>query len=208
MRFGVALVLAALPALGQSSYYKHNFSVSTGAALPRGELRPLFTESFGLGVGYGYRFHPYFQADLGFETVFGAARINDYLPTNFGNLRIRDYQFFLPFGGRVIVPLKRERIHLYAGGGGAYLRYSERLRQPFADSGYRFDCDVCSSRDGIGYYATLGGNVTLDEAQHFRLGAGSRVYRGHTNGDPFGDVPARRTTDSWVNVFVTFGLSF
>ena len=88
------------------------------------------------------------------------------------------------------------------------MRYTERLNQPFANQGFRFACDVCASRSGIGYYALLGVNAALDRDQHFRVGVGSRVYRGHTEGDPFGDVPARRTNDNWINIFVNFGFSF
>ena len=73
--------------------------------MPRGELRPLFSDSFLAGVEYGYRFHRNFQLDAGFDSVFGAAGVNDWLPTAFGNLRIRDFQSFVPFGGRVILPL-------------------------------------------------------------------------------------------------------
>lgn len=207
MRLLLGLIVVAPVLVGQE-YRKHNITADVGAALPRSELRPLFAESARAGFGYGYRFHPYFQADIGLDTVFGAARIRDFLPTGFGNLRIRDFQWFLPFGGRVIVPVASDRFQLYAGGGGAYMRYSERVRQPFADGGIRFDCDVCASRSGVGYYVLLGGNAALDRAQRFRLGGGSRIYRGHTEGDPFGDVPARRTSDNWVNFFVTFGVSF
>jgi len=160
------------------------------------------------GAGYGYRFHPYFQADVGFQAVFGAARINDFLPTDFGQLRIRDYQFFLPFGGRVIVPIARDRFQFHAGGGGTYMWYTERLHQPFANQGFRFACDVCASRSGVGYYALLAGNAALDRDQHFRVGIGSRVYRGHTEGDPFGDVPGRRTEDTWITVFASFSFGF
>jgi hypothetical protein len=207
MRKLLGILLLASSAFGQD-YRRHNFHVDLGGAQPRGDLRTLFSNSFLAGFGYGYRFHEFFQADIGFDTVFGAAGVRDFLPSFVGNLRIRDYQHFLPFGGRVVVPVASERIRLYAGGGGAYLRYTERIRQPFGDSGLRFDCDVCSSRDGIGYYGMLGGDVALDSGQHFRVGAGVRVYRGETEGDPLGNVPARRTEDRWVNIFGRFSFSF
>lgn len=208
----------------QSEHKKHNFTVGLGAALPNIDLHPdsgvpafengigpvgsLFSNSFVLGVDYGYRFHPYFQADIGLDTVFGAARIRDFLPTQFGDLRIRDYQFLLPLGGRVVVPIADERVLISAGGGGAYLRYSERLRQPFPDSGFRLACPVCASRGGWGYYGLLGLNVAVDEARHFRIGVTSRIYRADTDGDPFGAIPALRTRDEWVNVLGTFSFTF
>jgi hypothetical protein len=189
-------------------YRKHNVHVDMGAAVPRGELRDVFGESFFIGAGYGYRFHEFFQADIGFDTAFGAAGVKDFVPTFVGNLRIRDYQHFLPFGGRAIIPIARERVLIYGGGGGAYMRYSERISQPFTDSGFRFDCDVCSSRDGIGYYGLVGVDVALDRGRNFRLGVGGRVIRGQTEGDPFGGVPPRETQDRWINVFGRFTFSF
>jgi hypothetical protein len=203
--FGV-LTLAAVGSAQE--FGKHNFNVDLGAARPRGELRSLFSDSFLAGFGYGYRFHEFFQLDAGFDTVFGAAGVRDFLPSFVGNLRIRDYQHFLPFGGRAILPLANDRVHIYGGGGGVYMRYTERIRQPLSESGFRFDCDVCSSRNGFGYYGQVGVDVALDRAQHFRIGVGSRVIRGESEGDPFGAVPARRTTDRWINLFGRFSVSF
>jgi hypothetical protein len=207
MRICLGLLLLAATGFAQE-YRRHSFSVGLGAALPRGELRPLFSDSFMAGVAYGYRFQEFFQADIGFDTAFGAADIRDWVPSFAGNLRIRDYQHFLPFGGRVILPIASERVHVYGGGGGVYMRYSERIRQPFADSGFRFDCDVCSSRHGVGYYGLVGVDVALDRAQHFRIGVGGRVIRGDTDGDPFGAVPPRQTDDRWIQIFGRFTFSF
>jgi hypothetical protein len=53
-----------------------------------------------------------FQADFGFDTAFGAAGVNDYLETGLGYRRIRDYQYFVPFGGRAILPFASERFHI------------------------------------------------------------------------------------------------
>jgi hypothetical protein len=206
MRILVGLLF--LSAVGSAQEYrKHTFHVDLGGAQPRGELRFLFNDSFLAGFGYGYRFHEFLQADIGFDTAFGAAGIRDFLPSFVGDLRIRDFQHFLPFGGRAILPLMSDRVHLYGGGGGVYMRYSERVRQPFQDS-IRFDCNVCSSRHGIGYYGLVGVDVALDRAQHFRIGVGGRVIRGETEGDPFGAVPARSTDDRWINIFGRFSFSF
>jgi hypothetical protein len=207
MRLPLGLLLLAAVASAEE-YQRHSFHVDLGAAQPRGELRSLFSDSFLAGAGYGFRFHEFFQADIGFDTVFGAAGVRDFAPSVVGDLRIRDYQSFLPFGGRVILPLGAERFRVYGGGGGAYMRYSERIRQPFADSGFRIDCSVCSSRHGIGYYGLVGVDLALDQAQHFRIGVGGRVIRGETEGDPIGAVPARRTEDRWINVFARFSFSF
>ncbi|MCS6954134.1 MAG: hypothetical protein RMK57_15450 [Bryobacterales bacterium] len=202
----VWVLLVALPLAGQSWYPKHNITAGAGAGLPRGQLAGPLNNSGAVSVGYGYRWHRYFQADIGLDTVFRAARIRDFLPTRLGYLRISDYQFFLPFGGRAILPLASGRVLVSGGGGGAYLRYSERLSQP---SDYiRVACPVCRSRSGWGYYALVGGRFALDAGRHLWVGATSKVYRGHTEGDPLGEVPGIRTQDRWVNVFGEFGLSF
>jgi hypothetical protein len=207
MRFVLPVLLIAGAAFGQENYRKHNIILNAGAGIPRGDLDNLLSTAAGVGILYGYRFHPYFQVEGGYETLFGAADVRDYLPTSFGNLRIRDYQQFLPFGGRVVVPLANDRIQLHAGGGGAYFRYSERIRQPFQNY-YRIDCYECRTRDGIGYYGLVGASIALDRAQHFRIGFGGKVYRGHTEGDPLGELPGFETTDRWINFFGTFGVSF
>jgi hypothetical protein len=191
--------------LAQSWYPKHNFTFGAGAGLPKADLNPFFGDSAGLSVGYGYRFHPNFQVDVGLDTLFGAAGIREFLDTEIGYLRIKDYQFLVPFGGRVIVPLG-SRVLFSGGGGGSYMRYSERLRQP--SSYFSVECPVCRSRDGWGYYALLNTRFALDSRKLFWLGASGKVYRGHTEGEAFGEVPRIRTRDHWVNLFGEFGLSF
>lgn len=202
---GLLFCAALLPA---QEYRKHSFFALGGVGLPGGDLKDVTSISPGVGIGYGFRFHEYFQAEAGYEVLFGAARVKDFLPTAFGDLRIRDYQHFFPYGGRVVVPIQNERIQLFAGGGGIYMRYSERVRQPFAQQGFQFDCAVCSARDGTGYYGLVGGTVALDQSQVFRVGVTSRFVRGETSGEPIGAVPARTTEDRWTNIYFTFSVNF
>jgi hypothetical protein len=204
----LSLALLAAPVLvpAQDYYPRHNFTFGLGAAQPRADLKGLFQDRPGVSFGYGYRFQRYFQADAGLETVFGAADVRDYLDTGFGPLRIRDYQFFVPLGGRAILPLFGGRLLFSGGGGGAYMRYTELLHQP--SQYWNIDCPVCSSRSGWGYYALLDVSAYLDRGQHFRLGAVSKVYRGHTDGDPLAAVPGVQTRDHWVNIMGQVGFSF
>jgi hypothetical protein len=197
--------LWTLSVFGQS-YNRHNITLGLGAGLPRDDLSAYFNDSFAAGGSYGYRFHRFFQVDFGLDGVFGAAGVRDFLPTQFGSLRIRDYQYLLPMGGRAIIPLADERIHIVGGGGGAYLRYSERIRQP--SDYFRIECNVCTSRSGWGYYGLVGANVALDANRNFRVGVTSRVYRGHTEGDPLGALPPLRTQDRWINIMGEFTFSF
>lgn len=204
-----ALILALPPiANGQSYWHKHNITGGVGAAMPRADLRYVYATSPLVNVNYGFRFHPWFQGDIGFETAFHAAGVEDYLPTGLGYLRIRDYQYFLPMGGRVVVPIAHDRILFSAGGGGAYLRYSEQVRQPPAESGVYFDCPPCAARDGWAYYGLVATSVALDQGRHFRIGATGRVYRGYTEGHGLGAVPYGHTQDHWINVAGDFTFSF
>lgn len=203
----LVLITVLAGALAAQDYYPHhNVTFGVGAAQPRADLRPNFETSPGITLGYGYRFQRYFQADLGLDVVFGAAGVRDYLNTGFGPLRIRDYQFFLPFGGRAILPLAKGRFLFSGGGGGVWGHYTELLHQP--SDFYRIDCPVCGSRSGWGYYTLLGTTVFLDRNMHWRVGATGKVYRLHTEGDPLGTVPGLRTRDHWVNVYGEFGVSF
>ncbi len=203
----VVLALAA-PLVAEQPFRRHNLNLALGAGLPRGDLKPFLSDSFGLNLGYGYRFHQNFQADIGLDTVFHAARVRDFYESRFGDLRIRDFQYLLPFGARAILPAASGRLQVYGGGGGAYIRYQESIRQPFGDAYVRVECPVCQYRSGWGYYGMVGASVALDRRGHFRLGFNSRVYRAHTSGDRFGSLPFSRTRDAWINAFAEFGVSF
>ncbi|HOK46674.1 MAG TPA: hypothetical protein PLA43_07140 [Bryobacteraceae bacterium] len=204
--FSLALAAVAGVAAAQDYYPRHNFTFGVGAAQPRADLNGLFKNSPGISFSYGYRFARNFQADAGFETVFGAADVRDFLNTEFGPVLIKDYQYFVPLGGRAILPLIGGRLLFSGGGGGAYMRYSERLRQP--SDFFRIACPVCTSRSGWGYYALVDISTFVDNSQHFRVGVVSKVYRGHTNGEPLAALPGVRTRDHWVNIMGQVGFSF
>ncbi|MGQ9635293.1 MAG: outer membrane beta-barrel protein [Bryobacteraceae bacterium] len=205
MRLLLLLAVAA-PLAAQSHYPKHNFTIGAGIGLPGAQLTPAFATSGGLSIGYGYRFQRNLQADFGLDTLFGAAGVKDFLATELGYLRIRDFQYLVPFGGRAILPLAEGRVLLSAGGGGAYMRYSERLKQP--SSYFRVACPDCNSRSGWGTYALGGVSFALDRFQMFRIGFTAKAYRGHTDGDALGAVPAVETLDRWLNLFGNFSIHF
>jgi hypothetical protein len=188
----------------QNYYPHHNFTLGVGGASPQADLSRFMQSTPGVSIGYGYRFLRYFQADAGLDILFGAARIREFLNTDIGGFRIKDREYFVPLGGRAIAPLAHGRLLFSAGGGGAYMRYNERVSQP--SSYFRIDCPVCTMRTGWGYYAQAGADYFI--GRNFRLGALMRVYRGHTNGEPLGPVPGVRTTDHWVNTMAQLGFSF
>ncbi len=208
MRAGLVwLLLAALsPLAAQTSWPKHYATFGVGAGLPGGALSGLFTDKPGITVDYGYRVLKYVQADVGLDTVFGAAGVRQFLSTDLGYVRIRDFQWLIPFGGRLVLPVKNGRVLLSGGGGGAYMRYSERLQQP--SSYYHFACPNCTSRSGWGNYALVAGSYALDHYQRFRVGVTSKFYRGHTNGAAVGALPPVETLDRWVNLFLDFTVTF
>lgn len=169
MKRGVVLLVMSVPLVAQSGYRRHNFTVGGGAGIPGGDVQPLLSASPLVNIGYGYRFSRYFQLDAGFDTVFHTARINDFYDSQFGSLRIRDYLHIVPVGGRAVIPIAGGRVQLSGGGGGAYIRYQERIQQPFGDGGLRINCPVCAGRGGFGYYGLLGASFALDRYQNFRL---------------------------------------
>jgi hypothetical protein len=208
MKRVLIFILLASPLLAQYDYRKHYLSGGGGGGVPSNDIGPFFSTSPFVRFNYGYRFHEYFQADVGLDAVFHAAKVRDFFQSQIGDLRIRDFQYLLPLGARVVLPISSNRVLLSFGGGAAYMRYQESIRQPFGDSGFRFECPVCRSRSGWGSYGLIGGSVALDRAQHFRLGVTTRVYRGDTSGDAFGALPAIRTSDTWVNTAAEFTFSF
>jgi hypothetical protein len=206
----MCLLLAALaaPAGAQyrsQSFQKHHISAGLGIAMPRGELHPYYRNAFSWSFGYGYRPVRYLQADIGWDTSYRAGDVRDFFEVSGLPLEIRDFQFFIPMGGRVVGPVAGGKVEFYGGGGGAYLRYTERLRQPY--DFVNIACPVCNARDGWGYYALLGGSVALTRGQNLRLGVTTRVYDGNTSGPSVGAVPSRKTSDRWVNTYLTLTLS-
>ncbi len=191
----------------QNDYPRHNINLGLGAGIPSGELKQAFQPSFSLGVEYGYRFLKNFQADIGLDTIFQAARVNEYVDSGwFGYRRIRDYQTFIPFGGRVLLPLAGERMQFFAGGGGVYARYYEAISQP---SPYiRLACPYCASRSGTGYYGLAGFRFTPFSSPNFYMGGSVRMVRVTTDGDDLGTLQLRPSRDRWITPRFEIGFSF
>jgi hypothetical protein len=190
-----------------SDFQRHHFTAGLGVAVPGSDLKPYYKNAFAWSLAYGYRPLKYAQIDVGYDGAYNSAQVDDYLNNpSFGAVRIRDFQTFIPLGGRVVLPMARGRAEVFGGGGALYARYAEMLRQP---SEYlNLACPVCQARDGWGYYAMLGGNVAIDRGNHIRLGLTVKVNRVETSGAPIGNLPSYRTTDRWVNSYLTLGFSF
>lgn len=197
---------AIQPSAGQS-FQKHHITAGLGAGLPGDELKEYYSNSVSWTFGYGYRPIRYLQADLGLDTVYNAARVNEFLNNpQFGFVRIRDFEFMVPLGGRAVLPLADGKFQIYSGGGAAYLRYTERLRQP--SQFFNIQCPICQARSGWGHYFLVGGDVALTSGGALRFGVTSRVYQATTDGSQVGEIPAVKTRDRWVNTYVHLSLSF
>ncbi len=199
-------VLAAGTVSAQSAFPRHHFTGSLGAAVPGQDLAGNFSPSFGFGANYGYRFLRNFQFDVGAEGALGSARVRDFLDTNFGPRRIRDFQFFLPIGGRVVLPLAGDRAEVFAGGGGAYVRYFEAVSQP--NQFIRIDCPFCGARNGFGYYGLAGFRFRPGSWRGIWVGGSVRLTRVETSGDSFGPIGPARSRDRWITPMLEFGISF
>jgi len=189
----------------QESFHRNNITVGVGPAIPAGNATNYLSTAPFFGVGYGYRFNRWFQADAGFQAAFGAASNQNPEQTDFGPVQGGDHEFMIPLGGRVFIPSPWKRFELSAGGGTAYLHYSETIpSNQFVTN----NCYSCTSRGGWGGYGL--GNVSyfLDENHNFRVGTTVQFIAASTNGQAVGNVPALRTTDHWVNLAFEFGLSF
>lgn len=198
--------LAAMPAAAQS-FQKHHITGGLGVAIPQDELRSVYKNGVAWTVGYGYRPFRHLQFDAALDTVYNSADVRDYVSNPiFGYLRIRDFEFLVPLGARLVLPVANGKANLYGGGGGAYMRYTERLRQP--SEFYNIECPACQARDGWGYYFLAGGDVALTSGGAIRLGVTMRVYQGTTDGRSVGNVPPIETKDRWVNTFAHLTFSF
>ncbi len=200
----VGLWLNAL-AVAQDLFPKHYVNVGPGLGLPRGEINAFFKTKPALTVNYGYRFQRYFQADAGYDVIFGAADTRDFLNTQLGSLRIRDYQHFVTFGGRGVIPLSKGRVLISGGGGSVFMRYQESVQQP--SNFLRFACPQCTARSGWGNYALASVRFST-RWQRVWFGVTTKVIRGRTDGDPFGGLPSTRTKDNWLNTFAEVGFAF
>lgn len=210
MRLTLLMILLTAATIQPSvaqSFQKHHITAGLGAALPGNELSNVYNNAVSWTFGYGYRPIRYLQGDFGFDTVYNAARVNEFINNpQFGFVRIRDFEYMIPMGGRVVLPMADGKFQLYSGGGAAYLRYTERLRQP--SQFFNIACPICQARSGWGHYFLVGGDAALTSGGALRVGVTSRISQGTTDGPSVGEIPAVKTRDRWVNTYFHLSLSF
>src|SRR6478672_7834257 len=200
-----ALLLSGLT-FGQSGdFYRNNITVGIGPGIPVGSDTAYLDAAPLISIGYGYRFYRFLQADVGFQTAFGAASNQNIEATNLGYVRGGDREYMVPLGGRLIVPTPLSRIELSAGGGAAYLHYSETVPSSYYYTNY---CYSCTSRGGWGAYGLANVTYFLDSDHNFHVGTTGQFISASLHGDAVGATPAIDTKDHWVNISFEFGFSF
>jgi hypothetical protein len=200
-------LLASSVGLAQDTdFHHHNAVFGVGSAIPAGSTTNYLNTAPLINFAYGYRFNRLFQADAGVQMAFGAANNRNAEVTDVGAIQGGDHEFMIPLGGRVYIPQPFKRLAFSAGGGTAYLHYSETVSS--SNVGYSVGCYSCTSRGGWGGYGLANVSYYLDSSRMFHVGTTVQYISASTNGPAVGNVPALKTTDHWTNVLFEFGLSF
>lgn len=200
------LLTSGLGLAQDTDYHHNNFVFGVGPAIPVGNTTNYLSTAPLIAFGYGYRFNRFFQADAGFQLAFGAANNQNAEVTDVGMVQGGDHEFMIPLGGRVYIPQPFKRFEISAGGGAAYLHYSETVSS--GTPGYSIGCYSCTSRGGWGGYGLGTVSYFLDSNHNFRVGTTVEFIAASTNGQAVGNVPALKTTDHWSNLLFEFGFSF
>ena len=192
-----------------TDYHHNNEFFGVGPAIPVGNSTNYLSTAPLIDFGYGYRFDRLFQADAGLQLAFGAANNQNAEITDVGPVQGGDHEFMIPLGGRIYIPQPFKRFEVSAGGGAAYLRYSETgSSSSVGYPGYSVGCYSCTSRGGWGGYGLASVSYYLDSNHNFRVGTTAQFIAASTNGQAVGAVPALTTTDRWTNLLFEFGFSF
>jgi hypothetical protein len=169
------------PMWGQTDVNRHSLTVGVGAAVPAGYSTQYLDSGIAVELNYGHRFTRFIQSDIGFESSFN----KDYRNYNskFGSGLTTTTNFFVPAGGRIVIPIWNGRIEPSFGLGGVY-RY---------DKGNSFR----SNQGGI--YGVAGATYALDSQQRHRVGLTIRYMNIMSAGVPH---------PQWVNIFGEYTYSW
>ncbi len=190
---------------GRPAYRKGVIELNLGGLKAGGDLKPVFSNGFTGGVNFGYRFNRYLQADFGFDLASGAANVNRTINTTGGARAVGDDEFFMPMGGRLVLPLAKERALISAGGGLAYLRYSEAARGAANEI---VICSSCDARSGFGTYELVQVQFLVDRQRHVGLGFTAKFFQARTSGDGLGTALRSSSDDRWRILSGTLSFHF
>jgi hypothetical protein len=191
-------------------YHHSDIDVGVGFAASGSSAGAYLSNAPLFDLGYGWRFNKRFQADVGLQVAFGALNNPNPEATNFGFVQGGDHEFIIPLGGRVYIPLPWARFELSAGGGAAYLHYTETAANTGGGYGYGYSsyCYSCTSRGGWGGYGMANLRYWLNDNKNFSIGTTVEYVAGHTSGPPVGGILAVKSTDHWLNIMFQFGVGF
>ncbi len=192
------ILLASLPALtlfAQDGLHTSTITLSAGGEVP---TRNDFGESSGpvFSGNYEFRILKYLSLEAGVNTMLPKTEnFQAFSVLNGANLiqtgqcapcllviqPARTRVTLVPFGLKAILPVRSDRVELFAGGGGAYA----------------FHADFGNFRDAMLIQANLGGRVALDQGHHFWLGTSGHFYSN------FGSA-----RQEWATWSADFGIRF
>ena len=134
-----------------------------------------------LELNYGRRFTRFIQLDTGFESSFNKDYRNYY--PKYGTGLTTSTSFFVPVGGRIVIPLMQGRLEPSFGGGGVYA----------------WDKNNPYQQNQGGVYGLAGGSYALDSRHRHRVGATLRYMNMMSAGRPH---------PRWLNVFGEYSYSW
>lgn len=175
-RIFVAAILA-VPVFAQDMY-QNRLTVGVGTAVP---AETSLDPSVAVELNFAHRYTRFIQLDAGFEASFNKDYRNYY--PKFGTGLTTTTNFFVPAGGRIVIPVLNGRIEPSFGLGGVY-RYDQRA--PFHPN-----------QGGI--YGLGGVSYALDSGQRHRVGLTVRYINIMSAGTPH---------PQWVNLFGEYTYSW
>lgn len=171
--------LIAMPLFAQD-YNRKSLSVGVGGAIP--DVNGAMDGGIAVSLNFGYRFTRYIQADIGFQSSFNKD-YRDYYPKS-GAGSGTTTEFFVPAGGRIVIPVWNGRIEPSFGLGGVYAY----------DKGENYG----NNHQG-GVYGLGGITYALDSHRRHRVGVTVRYIN---------IMSAGRPHPEWVNVMGEYTYSW
>jgi len=225
-RLAVALLVASAVRAEErpKNYRPFAFDIGGGILKPQGPMRkwklveaggvrkPLFLEPGSLSLSFGYRPVRYFQLDAGFDFTAGSATsMRRTIQTTGGERKVVDNLLAAPFGGRLVLPLFKERFLISAGGGAAFLRNSEAgVPEPTGDP-YTYEvvkCTSCQSRSGWGPYGLVQVLYVAGKNRRFGMGCTGRWTQAQLTGGFLPNYSRSQTKDNWLFLGGTMSFRF
>lgn len=173
------LVLLWVPLHAQDYAYPNRVSVGIGAAVPAGQTA--LDSGTLIGINFARRYTRYVQGDFGLQTSFNRD-YRRYVPRTGAGLTT-NATYFVPVGGRIVIPLWNGRIEPSFGLGGAYI----------------YDQRALNDHHQGGVYGLGAVSYALDSMQRHRAGVTVRYINVMSAGRPH---------PQWVQVLGEYSYSW